>query len=111
MQKRLFQAFLLLCGIIFAVHSESFANKKSLESTHYKYDFFSGNETINSLLGSKILKVHLIPHSHDDVGWLKTVDEYYYDQVQYILDTVVADLYEAPYKRFIFVEVGFLLRW
>ena len=21
--------------------------------------------------------VHLIPHSHDDVGWLKTVDEYF----------------------------------
>ena len=24
------------------------------------------------------LNVHLICHSHDDVGWLKTVDQYYY---------------------------------
>lgn len=23
------------------------------------------------------LKIHVIPHSHDDVGWLKTQDDYF----------------------------------
>ena len=27
--------------------------------------------------GKNILEVILVPHSHDDVGWLKTVDEYF----------------------------------
>ena len=29
--------------------------------------------------GGKIT-VHVCPHSHDDVGWLKTVDQYFYGE-------------------------------
>ncbi|XP_014748733.1 PREDICTED: lysosomal alpha-mannosidase [Sturnus vulgaris] len=66
-----------------------------------------------------MLNVHLVPHTHDDVGWLKTVDQYYYgvrnqDQhagVQYILDSVVAELAADPSRRFIYAEVAFLARW
>ncbi|CAI5521660.1 unnamed protein product [Closterium sp. Naga37s-1] len=65
------------------------------------------------------LNVHLVAHSHDDVGWLKTVDQYYIGSnnsiqvaaVQYILDTVVEQLSEDPNRKFIQVEQAFFQRW
>ncbi|XP_036044539.1 lysosomal alpha-mannosidase isoform X3 [Onychomys torridus] len=66
-----------------------------------------------------MLNVHLLPHTHDDVGWLKTVDQYYYGilndiqhaSVQYILDSVISSLLEDPTRRFIYVEMAFFSRW
>lgn len=65
------------------------------------------------------LTVHLIPHSHDDVGWLKTVDDYYYGgrqdiqwaAVQFTIDTVVTELSLNPSYKFSIVEMAFLYRW
>ncbi|XP_037083659.1 lysosomal alpha-mannosidase-like isoform X1 [Pollicipes pollicipes] len=66
-----------------------------------------------------MLNVHLVPHTHDDVGWLKTVDQYFYGAkseiqragVQYILDSVIQELVKDPEKRFIYVETAFFWRW
>jgi len=65
------------------------------------------------------LNVHLVPHTHDDVGWLKTVDQYYYGTnsqhqragVQYILDSVVEELIRDKERRFIYVETAFFWKW
>ncbi|CAF1413328.1 unnamed protein product [Adineta ricciae] len=65
------------------------------------------------------LNVHIVVHTHDDVGWLKTVDQYYYGShkeiqkrgVQYILDSVMEALVDNPDRRFIYVEMAFFWRW
>lgn len=65
------------------------------------------------------INVHLVPHSHDDVGWLKTVDQYYVGAnnsirgacVQNVLDSVVSALLEDKNRKFIYVEIAFFQRW
>lgn len=65
------------------------------------------------------INVHLIAHTHDDVGWLKTVDQYYYGTrkrdsmvgVQHILDSVIPQLVMDKSKRFIYVEMSFFSKW
>lgn len=68
------------------------------------------------------VNVHLVSHTHDDVGWLKTVDEYFYGAnnsiqhagVQYILDSVIDALGKSEsglLRRFIYVEIAFFQRW
>ncbi|XP_024086114.1 lysosomal alpha-mannosidase-like [Cimex lectularius] len=66
-----------------------------------------------------LINLHFVPHTHDDVGWLKTPDQYYYGVknniqdagVQYILDTVVQELLHDSNKRFIYVETAFFWDW
>ncbi|KAF7465586.1 Hypothetical predicted protein [Marmota monax] len=78
----------------------------------------AGYETCPRVKPNK-LNVHLVAHTHDDVGWLKTVDQYFYGihndiqhaGVQYILDSVISALQADPNRRFIYVEIAFFSRW
>lgn len=65
------------------------------------------------------LNVHIVPHTHDDVGWLKTVDQYFYGAnnsiqhagVQYVISSVIAELEKDPSRTFTYVEMAFFARW
>ncbi|XP_010679912.3 alpha-mannosidase isoform X2 [Beta vulgaris subsp. vulgaris] len=65
------------------------------------------------------LNVHLVAHSHDDVGWLKTVDQYFVGSnnsiqgacVENVLDSVVEALQRYPTRKFVFAEQAFFQRW
>ncbi|KAI3463535.1 hypothetical protein Pfo_020198 [Paulownia fortunei] len=65
------------------------------------------------------INVHLVPHTHDDVGWLKTVDQYYVGSnnsiqgacVQNVLDSLIPALLADKNRKFIYVEQAFFQRW
>lgn len=66
-----------------------------------------------------VLNVHLTCHTHDDVGWLKTVDQYFmgannsiqHAGVQYVLDSVIPALEKNPDRKFLYIEQAFFQRW
>jgi hypothetical protein len=68
---------------------------------------------------AKILNVHVVPHTHDDVGWLKTIDQYYNGwnetiqvaSVRETLDSVIEALSENPSRTFVYAEIKFFQTW
>ena len=56
-------------------------------------------------------EIFLVPHTHDDVGWLYTIGGYYNRSVHAILDTVTADLASHPHHRFIWSEMKWIEMW
>ncbi|XP_074275155.1 putative alpha-mannosidase At5g13980 [Silene latifolia] len=79
---------------------------------------FTMYNTTGKLVTGK-LNVHLVPHTHDDAGWLKTVDQYYVGTnnsiqgacVQNVLDSLIPALLADRNRKFIYVEQAFFQRW
>jgi len=65
------------------------------------------------------INVHIVAHTHNDLGWIKTVDQYFNGSsyfsveptVKNILDNVVQELKVNPKRRFVYVEMGFFWMW
>lgn len=59
--------------------------------------------------------VHYIPHSHTDLGWINTLNEYfrgvqmgkYNNKVYDIIDTSINELEKYDYRTFSFAETKF----
>ncbi|XP_026378794.1 probable alpha-mannosidase At5g13980 [Papaver somniferum] len=95
--------------VVFMLFLASFSG---VESKYIAYN------TSQSIVDGK-LNVHLVAHTHDDVGWLKTVDQYYVGSnnsiqiacVQNVLDSMVPALLADKNRKFIYVEQAFFQRW
>jgi alpha-mannosidase II len=57
------------------------------------------------------LQVIVVPHSHNDPGWLKTFDQYYVTQTKPILNNLLTRLTQNEKLTFIWAEVSFFAMW
>ena len=62
----------------------------------------------------------MLPHSHTDLGWVSTVEEYYYgvdrgggynNKVKDIIGTSIEELEKHDYRTFAFAEIKFFEMW
>ena len=52
--------------------------------------------------------IFLIPHTHDDLGWKRTIKEYYDDVIKNVFITTIEALEKKKNRKFIYAETGFL---
>lgn len=94
--------------------------------TIFLFSAYTNGATANScgysscpLTNSSMINVHIVPHTHDDVGWLKTVQQYFWGtrnnvthvSVKNIIDSVIKELHKDQSRRFMYVESAFFWIW
>ncbi|XP_030753915.1 lysosomal alpha-mannosidase-like [Sitophilus oryzae] len=107
-RQRIFALFLLLAG------TEGFPSENNPKLSEANCGYESCTPIKNGYTN-----IHIVAHTHDDVGWLKTVDQSYYGSnsntqkagAQYILPTVMDSLNRNSNRKFIYVETAFFWKW
>lgn len=101
---------MILCYLLFSI----LANNLFAAPSEYPIDEVTDEKP------AKHLYIHLIPHTHDDVGWKISVDQYFSGTgrmdvsltgVDLILDNTIRELIKDPKKRFSYVEMKFFTMW
>jgi hypothetical protein len=67
--------------------------------------------TVSSRKQENLLNIHVVPHTHNDVGWLETVRQYYDNCVKHILNSVVKILKNDKTTKFVWVETQWIDYW
>ncbi|KAG0422754.1 hypothetical protein HPB47_001447 [Ixodes persulcatus] len=57
------------------------------------------------------INVHLLSHSHNDAGWISSLEDTYTESVQSIYDTTTRSLLANPQRRYVSAENVFFSRW
>jgi hypothetical protein len=121
-----FWFLLLLMAAAFGLLRISSSNHQSDHAVSHKLrtaSVMAINPLVTPKFGAssnaKTLNVHIVAHTHDDVGWLKTVEEYYFGKnqtiqqahVESILTSVMEALVANPNRTFTYVEQKFFSMW
>ena len=112
------KALLLSLLTLGFVHCGQQRNRYQPHIDHSHNKGFLQGEQVNANNDSQ-LYVHLIAHSHDDLGWKKTVDGYFAGgrpdiqnaYVEMTLDTTIAELLKDPNRKYTQVEMKFFQMW